>query len=70
MSDTLGEALPKEQARVQALVLQYRDPLLNGAGNVAAMLMEQDLQIADKVVIAGDIVGMVSIYKKLKEWEA
>jgi hypothetical protein len=70
VSDTLVEALPKEQARVRALVLQYRDPLLNGAGNIAAMLMEQDLQIADKVVIEGDIVGMVSIYKKLKEWEA
>jgi hypothetical protein len=69
MSDTLGEALPKEMARVRELIIQYRDPELKGAGDLAAMLMEQDLQIADKEVIAGDIVGMVAIYQKLKEWE-
>ena len=34
--ESLGEALPKEQARVRELILQYRDPMLQGTGNIAA----------------------------------
>ena len=70
MSETLGEALPKEQARVRELIVQYRDPMLNGAGRFAALLMEADLAEADRIIMAGDIVGMVRIYQKLKEWES
>jgi hypothetical protein len=66
--DSLGEALPKEQARVRALILQYKDPILNGAGNFAAALMEQDLQKADKAVMEGDTVEMIRMYQKLKDW--
>ena len=70
MGDSLGEALPKEQARVRDLIVQYRDPMLNGAGNFAAMMMEQDLQAADKAVMEGDVVEMIRVYQKLKEWES
>jgi hypothetical protein len=70
MSDSLGEALPKEQARVRALIVQYRDPLLAGAGDFAAAFMEQDLQKTDEAVMSGDAVEMIRMYQKLKEWES
>lgn len=68
MGDSLGEALPKEQARVRKIIIQYRDPILNGAGNFAAMMMEQDLQKTDEAVMSGDVVEIVRMYQKLKEW--
>jgi hypothetical protein len=68
MSESLGEALPKEQARVRRLILRYRDPMLNGAGNMAAALMEQDLQKADKAVMEGDVVEMIRCFENLKGW--
>ena len=64
--ETLGDALPKEQARVRELIVQYRDPLLKGAGNLAAMFAEQALQRADKAIISGDIVAMILSYKELQ----
>ena len=67
--ESLGEALPKEQARVRELILQYRDPMLGGAGNFAAALMEADLKTTDMAVMSGDVVLMLQCYEKLKEWE-
>ncbi len=64
--ESLGEALPKEQARVRDLVLQYRDPMLNGAGNIAAAMMEQSLKVADQAVMSGDCVAMIQAYEDLK----
>jgi hypothetical protein len=69
MGDSLGEALPKEQARVRKIILQYHDPMLNGAGAFAACLMEQDLQKTDEAVMSGDVVEMLRMYQKLKEWK-
>jgi hypothetical protein len=66
--ESLGEALPKEQARVRKLIELYRDPELNGAGSFAAYMMEQSLQAADKAVISGDVVAMIEAYKDLKEY--
>ena len=71
MSDikTLGEELPKEQARVRGLILQYRDPILNGAGNFAALMMEQSLRRADEAIMSGDIGLMIAAYQDLKEYD-
>jgi hypothetical protein len=66
MSESLGEALPQEQARVRELILQYRDPMLNGAGEIAARMMEADLQETDRVVMSGDVVAMIRCYQTLK----
>lgn len=63
---SLGEELPKEQARVRELITEYRDPLLKGAGNLAAMMMEQALKRADQAIITGDMVAMISSYKELQ----
>jgi hypothetical protein len=66
MSESLGEALPKEQARVRELILEYRDPMLHGAGEIAARMMELDLQETDRVVMSGDVIAMIRCYQTLK----
>lgn len=68
--ESLGTALPKEQARVRELIGMYRDPMLNGSGNLAAMLMEQALRNADQAVMSGDVVAMMRCYEELKGFEA
>lgn len=69
MGESLGEALPKEQARVRELIRQYRDPELKGAGEFAAILMEQSLQRADTAVMSGDPIAMIQAYEDLKGYE-
>ena len=64
--ESLGEALPKECERVRKLILMYNDPLLNGAGKFASMMMEQSLKNADKAIMSGDIVEMLKCYEDLK----
>ena len=66
MSDSLGEALPKEQARVRALIVMYNAPELGGSGRFATMMMEQSLQAADKAIMSGDVVEMIRCYEDLK----
>jgi len=68
--ETLGDALPKEMARVRELIVMYRDPALKGAGNFAAAMMELSLQQADAAVMSGDLVAMIRAYEDLKEYEA
>lgn len=65
MSESLGEALPKEQARVRALMLGPYTKI-GQAGAFARMMMEQALQRADQAVISGDIVEMLRCYNELK----
>jgi hypothetical protein len=68
--ESLGEALPKEQARVRELILQYRDPMLGGAGVFAATMMENSLREADQAVMSGDVVAMLRAYEDLKGYNA
>ena len=68
MTDSLGEALPREMARVRDVVIPAY--LETGAGgSFAAALMRADLDLAAKAMIEGDIVAMVRIYQKLKAWQ-
>jgi hypothetical protein len=68
--ESLGEALPKEQARVRELILQYRDPMLKGAGSLAAACMEVSLRNADQAVMSGDVAAMIAAYEDLKGYSA
>ena len=65
---TLGDALPREQARVRELVKEYRHPLLNGAGEIAARMMEHALGNAERAAVSGDVVAMLRAYEELKEF--
>ena len=64
--ESLADALPAEQARVRKLITLYRDPALNGAGELSARMMEMSLQAADKAAASGDVVGMIQAYEDLK----
>lgn len=67
---TLGEALPREMARVRDEVLpMYLQ--LRGMPNVIVepqiMMMRADLDAAAKALAEGDVVEMLRVYQSLKE---
>ena len=64
MSESLGEALPKELARVRQVLAIYNE--LGPAGAFGAMVIEDSLNAADKAIISGDIVAMIAAYEDLK----
>ena len=67
MSDSLGEALPREMARVRDVVMPaYAE--IGEPGVYALAMMRADLDLAAKAMIEGDVVAMLRIYKQLKEW--
>ena len=65
MVETLGEALPREQARVRELLVAYRE--IGSAGAFGAAMIESSLQAADKAAISGDLVAMLVAFEDLKE---
>ncbi len=62
--ETLGEALPKEQARVREIWGHYKE--IGRAGVFGAALIEKDLKRADEAVMSGDLVEMIRAYNTLK----
>ena len=66
---SVGLDMPNEQKRVREIVAMYRDPLLGGAGEPAARLMERDLQEAEQAMASGDVVRIVRAYAELKTWK-
>jgi hypothetical protein len=67
MSETLGEALPKEMARVRELLPMY-DAIPTGI--FAATMMRADLDAAAKAMAEGDVVAMLRVYESLKGFQA
>jgi len=65
MMETLGDALPKEMARVREVLGHYRE--IGPAGVFGATFIELDLREADRAVMSGDLVAMLIAYKKLQE---
>ena len=63
---SLGESLPAEMTRVRALVTQYRDPILGGAGELAARMMDHALSQAQKALAEGDVIAMLRAHEELK----
>lgn len=66
-TDTLGEALPREMARVRDEVLPAYDSI-GPAGRPAALLMRHDLDLAAKALAEGDVAVMIRVYQSLTEW--
>ncbi len=62
--ETLGDALPKEMARVREVLGHYKE--IGPAGAFGAAMIEQDLRAADKAVMSGDVVAMLQAYETLK----
>jgi hypothetical protein len=62
--ETLGEAFPKQQARLRELLAIYKG--LGPVGTFGATLIEDCLKRADKAAIEGDVVAMIRIYEEMK----
>ena len=63
--ETLGDALPKEQARVRTVLGHYKD--IGPPGAFGAAMIEQSLQKADRAIISGDVAAMAAAYQDLQE---
>ena len=61
---TLGEALPKQQARVREVLGHYKE--IGPAGAIGAAMIEASLRNADQAVMSGDPVAMLRAYEDLK----
>lgn len=68
MTDTLGEALPREMARVRDEVMPpYLE--IGAPGFFALAMMRQSLDAAAKAMAEGDVVAMLRVYEELKGFE-
>ncbi len=65
MSESLGDALPKECARVRIILGHYKE--IGPAGYWGAANIEQALRDADRAMISGDVITMIRAYKQLQE---
>lgn len=67
-SMTLADALPREMSRVRdELIPAYME--IGPAGQFGLMMLRSALDEAAKVMAAGDTVGMLRAYEKLKGCE-
>lgn len=67
-STSLGEALPKEMARVRDHVMPaYIE--IGPAGIFALAMMRADLDKAAKAMAEGDLAAMIAAYQALKDYE-
>lgn len=67
MTDTLGDALPREMARVRDVMIP-RYEAIGAPGKFALTFMRIDLDDAAKAMIEGDTVAMMRCYESLKNW--
>ncbi len=67
--DTLGEALPREMARVRDEVMpSYLE--IGASGTFALHNMRNDLDIATRALAEGDVLTMLRVYESLKGYSA
>lgn len=65
---TLGEALPREMARVRDEVMPaYLE--IGPMGTFSLALMRRDLDLAAKAMVEGDVVAMIRAHEALKGYE-
>ena len=63
--ESLGTALPKEQARVREVLGNYKAIGPSGAFGVA--MIESALQYTDNAIMSGDLTLMIRAYEGLKK---
>ncbi|MDP3139848.1 MAG: hypothetical protein Q8N17_26365 [Burkholderiaceae bacterium] len=63
-TQTLGDALPEEVARVREILGHYK--AIGPAGMFGAAFIEQDLRAADRAMASGDVVAMIQAFQKLR----
>lgn len=62
---TLGEAFPKEQARVREILGHYKE--IGPAGMFGAALIENTLIKAETAAMSGDVTQIIAAYRELQE---
>ena len=62
--ESLGDALPKEQARVREILGYYKE--IGVPGTFGSTMIEQSLENAEKAIISGDVVAMIAAYNDLQ----
>jgi len=65
--ETLGDAFPKELARVREVLAAYKE--IGPSGVFGATMIEATLRRADRAMMESDLSAMIAIYKELKEIE-
>lgn len=68
MTDTVGDALPREMARIRDVVIPAYQSI-GPAGGFAIAMMKQDLDRAAVAMAHGDVIGMIAALKSLREYE-
>lgn len=65
----LIEGLQEEIKRVNEIIKEYEDPMLNGAGAFAAAMMKGSIKKAENSIAQMDTVMMIASLKDLQEYE-
>jgi molybdopterin converting factor small subunit len=70
MTDTLGDALPREMTRVRTVVLPaYREILETcPPAAITIELINASIDRAQTALAEGDVVAMIRAYEDLKGW--
>jgi hypothetical protein len=68
MSETVGEALPKEMARIRDHVMPAYQSI-GPAGQFALAMMRNDLDRAAQAMIEGDTVEMIRVLASLRDYK-
>ena len=68
MTESLGTAFPKEQARCREVLGHYQS--IGPAGMFGAAQIEEVLKRADQASADGDCLKMLQIYKEMKKIES
>lgn len=66
--DTVGDALPREMARVRDVVMPAYQAI-GAPGAIGLMLMKRDLDAAGKAMAEGDVVAMIRALEDLRSWK-
>lgn len=64
---TLGEAFPREQARLRRMKQRAQD--CGPGGTFLARLLEDCLRRADRAAVEQDLPAMVAIYKEMRAFQ-
>ena len=64
-TETLGDALPKQIARCQELLEEYKS--IGPSGMFGYSMIKLDIDRAVKALASGDIVAMLQAYKALED---
>lgn len=67
MSESLGEAFPKAQARLRAALQHGRE--IGPAGTFYCAVIEDLLARADRALREQDLVKMINVFKEMQEMQ-